>query len=108
MNKPTSTRTNDVSMPKGDVVCWTGSGPFAGISLRSIHSPTVLVVTDPTAPLTFEASVDGESWALIRDKDNEAVRVTKSGAYRMPVATLYLRPVCLGEVTIHTFISRGA
>lgn len=107
MNKPTITRTAELSFPKGEVVTWLTPGPCMGISLRAVYSPAVIVPTDPTKPLTFEASVDGETWAVIRDKDNEAVRITKAGAYRLPVATAYLRPVCDGEATVMTFIGKG-
>lgn len=107
MNKASITRTPELQFPKGEVICWTGNGPFAGVPLKILHSPTVFVVTDPTEPLTFEGSADGEKWVVIRDKDSELVRITKAGAYRLPVATAYLRPVCRGAVTIQTFIGKG-
>jgi hypothetical protein len=107
MNNPTITKTADISFPKGEIVHWITPIPCAGISLRSVYNPTVIIPADPTDAITFEASFDGKTWAVIRDKENEVVRITKAGAYRLPVSVSWLRPVCRGEATIMTFIGKG-
>ena len=106
MNKPTVTRTAELEFPKGDHIAWVGACPFAGHNLKAFHAPTVAVITDPTEPLTFEGSFDGQHWAVIRDKDGEAVRITKAGVYRLPVIAPWLRPCSRGTIEVRAFIGR--
>lgn len=102
MNKHTKTRTPIGEYPKGTIVEWNDEFDAAGLVYT--HSPTVVIPKDPEAPVTFEGSLDGKTFAVIRDKDNEAVRVTKAGCYRLPVAVCFLRPVSQKPCYVQTFI----
>jgi len=102
MNNCTRNRTPKDQFPKGTIIEWTATG--APQALTFMHSPTMVVLEDPAAPIRFEGSVDGEHFALIRDKDNSVVRVTKAGVYRLPVAVCYLRPVSEKPFIVQTFI----
>ena len=108
MTKYTSTRKGGIYDPvKGDLIEWSGPGPFQGVALKGMHSPSAQVVS-LTDAVTFEGSFDGDRWDAIRDKDGDLVRVTKPGLYRLPVAVLHLRPVTAGEAVITTFVvSKG-
>ena len=99
MPNPRISRTEVV---RGRVATWTGSGDAA--TFIYAHPPTVVVSPDPTSPITFEGSLDGQVFATMRDKDNIEVRITKAGIYRLPVPVLHLRPVTQdATVTIQTF-----
>lgn len=103
MNKPTDTKTGPYEYPKGTHMHWKGDGPFQAANLAALCAPTV-AVAKATHPLTFEGSLDGKSFGVLRDKDGDVFRITKSGLYRLPVAVVWLRPVCEGSVDISTFI----
>lgn len=105
MNKPLRQRTPTGDFPKGEHITWTGNGPHDGVNLGYIQSPSVLV-SHLTSAVTFEGSFDGENWDVIRDKDNEIVRFTKTGVYRLPVAVVHVRPVSADGITVRLFIQR--
>ena len=105
MLKPSIVRTARDTYPKGTILTWEGDCTNAAPApLQFCHSPTVVVAEDPPVAVYFEGSLDGEKFAVLRDKDGEVVRITRSGSYRLPVAVCYLRPVCAGDVFIQTFI----
>jgi len=107
MNKPSEKPTEAYQYPKGSHFTWQGDGPFGAANLKTMLSPTVLVAK-ADAPITFEGSFDGATYGVIRDKDGEVVRITKAGVYRLPVAVVWLRPVCDGDVQISSFVqARG-
>lgn len=108
MNKPRIENTHELFFPKGQIATWEGeSARHPTAALKAMHSPTVQVIDDPEKPVSFEGSIDGAVFSVIRDKDNEVVRVTKAGLYRLPVAIAFLRPVSQGAVHIKTFIGKG-
>lgn len=107
MNKASEKPTVQYEFPKGAHFSWSGDGPFGAANLKAMISPTVQVVK-AEQPVTFLGSFDGSAYEVIRDKEGEVVRITKPGVYRLPVAVVWLRPVCEGSVLINTFVqSRG-
>lgn len=107
MNKVTEKPTEAYQYPKGSHFSWKGDGPFGAANLKAMLSPTVMV-SQADAPVTFEGSFDGVTYGVIRDKENEVVRITKAGVYRLPVAVIWLRPLCEGQVDISSFVqARG-
>ena len=103
MPKPTISRSEAV---RGRVATWIGGGDATPFIFA--HPASVRVSADPTHPITFEGSLDGQVFATMRDKDGLEVRITKAGVYRLPVPVLHLRPVTLDQtVTIQTF-AQGA
>lgn len=107
MNKPFEKPTEAYQYPKGSHFTWAGDGPFGAANLKVMHSPTI-VVSDIRAPLTFEGSLDGSKYGVLRDKDGDMVRITKPGVYRLPVAVVWLRPVCDGAIEISAFVQARA
>jgi hypothetical protein len=106
MNKPTRENSKADVFPKGVMVAWADATDAMPASLGYMHPPTVVIKTDPESPVSFEGSLDGETFAPIRDKDGDLVRFTKAGVYRLPVSICFLRPVTLKPVAIQTFIQR--